>query len=1312
MSLSPCRNTNPSTGSTTKSSSLFSHASNTGTVTHDNSKNDDTTNSNKTGSNREEPTKSIATTTATETGNNNNKNNNTDNNDDNTPDNTSDDSDDNSTSGHKETANTLATPPEDDDTDMSANPPTSPRPPSADQGQPQEQEQEEQHLAGGSTSSKRKQRKRHVRIAHAHDSPASAGAPDAMRISRRSLRRSVKSIKQVGPYAVGDKIGEGSYGAVHVATHLPTGQEVALKFIDRRKIKEKYIHENLEREVSIMQQLEHPFVIKLLQVVEFDDYMCIVTEKAEEDFLTILVDSGVIAEARAKKYAAQLMLAVQHLHQKGIAHRDLKVENMMLDKADHVKLIDFGLSNQLTPAKQLFTTCCGSLAYSAPELLGQKPYSFSVDVWGIGICLYVMLTARLPFHAESLTQLHANILEKNYTLPSSFSDDLKDLITRCFEFRPNKRITLDEMLAHPWAAEAVAEARTRADRLIEIDDEIVKRMTNMGYEEPEGLKESILANKWSSTYVTYHLFKQAKQFHKKKKPHLRATMSLQEIPSLPKPGGPHARHSTMSPKRHTAANANASANANANANGSGGSKQHTRYRSTRRAQTHARGSGEADTTPQSLSPARHHHQQHHQHHHHQQQQQQHLLQPLHPHPPTAPTDNGEQHEHQQQQHHHRFRHTSQEGEQGWRDGRRSDGRSGRSLSTSTSPRRWPSVHSRSRGRMASEGRVSQQQQQQRPSQQSQQSQLSRQSQQSQLSRQWRDGEGDGGSRSDVFSTDAGERVKARPQHGRRRRMDGDSSSSAQGSNAFDFNSGQWEDSVSGGVHNITIDDDDDDDERRSQMTGNSSRRDSYQDLLHVLHHDMSSMDEHKKRRSSLNVPSVSSLSSTASIANDGRPISRDRKRSNSMILLNKTPSSHDTIPAPPSPDLSPGRSFERARPTAAVGSRQGRHGSQRRRSPHQPGTGGTGGGQQMGRGRDELSSPSGRRAPSPPARPSPFHRSVSMLGPSTALSQAASSTRARNRDTGMRRNKSSTNVQDEYTASLRGLLSLLNKAAAAGSEEKKQACIERVNQGMYKCLRAAPDASFAKDALDIGWTLTGLKPTTDLDPLIDLVEDTIRGPRRGDGDGAGMSPISPNPPRRPKPTRATSTSTGFGSSQLHPHQLHPHHHLHHNHHHHHHHHHQNTPHMSRSKSGTDVMQTSLRAPFRPLLSPTPERTLPDINSKSPSPLPPGRGNAGGAGNTRATNANSPVSFLDDLQSSGDPSPRRTLPNAPKPNVHLSTQHQRHMRPSSTSHLRPLSPGRQGTPTPPPPTTLHPISQPTSRAVSPGRALRSGRSPGQ
>eukprot|EP00055_Hartaetosiga_balthica_P017601 m.119454 g.119454 ORF g.119454 m.119454 type:complete len:876 (-) comp9357_c1_seq5:196-2823(-) len=339
---------------------------------------------------------------------------------------------------------------------------------------------------------------------HNNDVPAASRRRATLQPPRYS-KRNISDIEQIGLYLVKQKLGEGAFGAVHLGIHLPTEEEVALKFIDKTKITNDYCQKILKREVDIIKQLEHPNIILVLEVIDKDDFMVIVTEKAKIDFLSILVDDGVLSEDETRRYIAQLSLAVQHMHSLNIAHRDLKIENLMRDDYGQLKVIDFGLSNQLNESDDLFQTTCGSLAYSAPELLGQKPYGMSVDVWGIGICLYVMLTASLPFKASNLTELHANILDGNYTIPNHFSLPLKDLLHRVFEFKPKKRISLDELLQHEWLAESVENVNREYEETNTPQDSLIEKTTHFGLGTAEAVLNSIVKKRHNQSYVTYNL---------------------------------------------------------------------------------------------------------------------------------------------------------------------------------------------------------------------------------------------------------------------------------------------------------------------------------------------------------------------------------------------------------------------------------------------------------------------------------------------------------------------------------------------------------------------------------------------------------------------------------------------------------------------------------------------------------------------------------------------------------------------------------------------------------------------------------------
>jgi serine/threonine protein kinase len=223
--------------------------------------------------------------------------------------------------------------------------------------------------------------------------------------------------------------------------------QVAIKLFDKKAIQEEYVRDTLQREGTIMRALRHPHIVQLYEEIENDDIYCLVMRKAAGDLLAHLCQDGVLPEPEARRLFRQLVSAIECMHVHGFVHRDLKIENMLFDAQRNLVLVDFGLSSRIAPHAFL-TTQCGSMAYSAPELLGKKPYGKEVDVWSAGVCLFAMLTGTLPFPADGLTDQHAHMLDGNYKLPAHTSPELRHLFTRLFEVgRPGS--CPERALAHP-----------------------------------------------------------------------------------------------------------------------------------------------------------------------------------------------------------------------------------------------------------------------------------------------------------------------------------------------------------------------------------------------------------------------------------------------------------------------------------------------------------------------------------------------------------------------------------------------------------------------------------------------------------------------------------------------------------------------------------------------------------------------------------------------------------------------------------------------------------------------------------------------
>jgi 5'-AMP-activated protein kinase catalytic alpha subunit len=205
---------------------------------------------------------------------------------------------------------------------------------------------------------------------------------------------------------LGKTLGVGSFGKVKLAEHLPTGIKVAVKVLNRRKIRAMDMDEKVLREINILQLFMHPHIVRLYEVVHSPSDIFVVTEyvKAGELF-DYIVEKGRLDESEARLYFQQIVGGVEYCHRNMVVHRDLKPENLLLDERHHVKIADFGLSNVMTDGHFLKTSC-GSPNYAAPEVIGGRLYSGpEVDVWSCGVILYALLCGSLPFDDESIPNL-------------------------------------------------------------------------------------------------------------------------------------------------------------------------------------------------------------------------------------------------------------------------------------------------------------------------------------------------------------------------------------------------------------------------------------------------------------------------------------------------------------------------------------------------------------------------------------------------------------------------------------------------------------------------------------------------------------------------------------------------------------------------------------------------------------------------------------------------------------------------------------------------------------------------------------------
>ena len=181
-------------------------------------------------------------------------------------------------------------------------------------------------------------------------------------------------LRQIGNYKLGNvALGKGSFAQVRLAEHLLLGSEVALKITDTSVIQDSYIRRNLHREATILMKLSHPNIIKLLEICSTRRLHCLVLQyvPGARTIADILAQNGPIPEESAVDINRQLVAGLRYIHSRGILHRDLKMDNILVDHSGHCFIIDFGLSNFWHPGK-VMTTFCGTCEYAAPELFQKE----------------------------------------------------------------------------------------------------------------------------------------------------------------------------------------------------------------------------------------------------------------------------------------------------------------------------------------------------------------------------------------------------------------------------------------------------------------------------------------------------------------------------------------------------------------------------------------------------------------------------------------------------------------------------------------------------------------------------------------------------------------------------------------------------------------------------------------------------------------------------------------------------------------------------------------------------------------------------
>lgn len=254
-------------------------------------------------------------------------------------------------------------------------------------------------------------------------------------------------------YTIGSTIGTGSYGTVKYGIQKSTQKRVALKIYNKSKFSEKNQEKTIQNEIKILSKIDYPNIVKLYHTIDTPKNIYIILEYVSGGSLNTLLKRKTnrrLEELEAIKIFEKLLLTLDHLHSKNITHRDIKLENTLIDQNGNVKVIDFGFATCFSNDKKtkLF---CGTPNYMAPEIVGKKEYyGPPVDIWAAGVLLFVLLTGTFPFRANNDKELYKKIINGHYVVPEYVSNKAQSLIGKMINFDPDKRPTAGELLKDPW----------------------------------------------------------------------------------------------------------------------------------------------------------------------------------------------------------------------------------------------------------------------------------------------------------------------------------------------------------------------------------------------------------------------------------------------------------------------------------------------------------------------------------------------------------------------------------------------------------------------------------------------------------------------------------------------------------------------------------------------------------------------------------------------------------------------------------------------------------------------------------------------
>ena len=340
---------------------------------------------------------------------------------------------------------------------------------------------------------------------------------EIMSIPYKKITNSDKQFDTICDFILKEEIGEGTFGHVKLAINRQTGEKVAIKIMEKSKIFQNEDKERIEREIKILKTVRHPNIVHLYTVLQTKENLYLIMEYAKgTELFEYIIKNKKIDELTACCFYQQLISGIEYLHKNNIVHRDIKLENLIINpKTKELKIVDFGLSNIFSNKNyQLLSSSCGSPSYAPPEMLSGGDYKATpVDIWSSGIVLYAMVCGYLPFKDDNNKILYEKIKNGKFNIPKFISENLKNLLKKILVTDPEKRISIKQIKKHPWfnlynnnGKIIEYEGLFINKYIIPIDEKIVKKMTKKIGISEESIIISITMNKHNDISTLYYLF--------------------------------------------------------------------------------------------------------------------------------------------------------------------------------------------------------------------------------------------------------------------------------------------------------------------------------------------------------------------------------------------------------------------------------------------------------------------------------------------------------------------------------------------------------------------------------------------------------------------------------------------------------------------------------------------------------------------------------------------------------------------------------------------------------------------------------------